>query len=561
MRYEDAKAALLAPGSPFEIGIEDVRGRPCRVWRTRERSLREKIAKSAVHGDKECMVYGDQRISFSRFVSLVWGAGNTLLREFGMQRHDRVGILAYNRPEWLIALFGATSAGGIGVGLNGWWSPDEVEYGLCDSGCRFLIVDDLQYERVAQVIARNPQIETVFYVGDHAPTGTVPVSRLLVPSSEMPTVPIDEDDPFVLLYTSGTTGRSKACITTHRGTIAQVQGILFNYFVSAMLRTASAQEAVSHLLPAAPAALLTSPLFHVAALHSAVCTSLTAGAKVIFAPAKFDAEQVLELIQRERVTTWMAIPTLLQRLIEHPRVADYDLSSITGVSTGGAPLPPEIAERARAVLKTKPSLSTTYGLTEVHGMATSIAGDEYVKHKTSVGRPIPVMDIRIVDDAGRDLPIGETGQILLGGSTVTPGYWNRPVETAQAVQDGYLHTGDIGRLDELGLLYVSDRKKDMVIRGGENVYCVEIENVLAEHPAISEAAIIGVPDRDLGERVKAIVVRKPDAQLTAADVKAHVAARLAKFKVPEDVELIDEQLPRNPAGKILKNLLRKPVSS
>jgi long-chain acyl-CoA synthetase len=253
----------------------------------------------------------------------------------------------------------------------------------------------------------------------------------------------------------------------------------------------------------------------------------------------------------------MAIPTLLKRLIDYPEVDKFDLSTLMMISTGGAPNPPETAERAMQVLKTKPSLATSYGLTEVHGMATSIGGDDYLARKNSVGRPSPIVEVRVVNDKLEDVPVGMPGQILLGGTTVTPGYWQRPKDTAQTIQNGWLHTGDIGYIDQEGYLYISDRAKDMVIRAGENVYCVEIENLLAEHPDIVEAAVIGVPDRDLGERVKAVVVRRAGAAITAAEVKAHVASKLAKFKVPEEVEFTDDPLPRNPAGKILKNILRR----
>jgi long-chain acyl-CoA synthetase len=257
----------------------------------------------------------------------------------------------------------------------------------------------------------------------------------------------------------------------------------------------------------------------------------------------------------------MAIPTLLQRLLDSPLLNNYDLSSLQVISTAGAPAPPEVAERAHRLLKTKPSLATSYGLTEVHGMACAIAGDEYLARKSSVGRPSPVIEVRIVDDEVKDVPVGSPGHILLGGATVSPGYWNRPEESAKTVIDGWLHTGDIGYLDGEGYLYISDRAKDMVIRGGENVYCVEVENVLAEHPDIAEAAVFGRPDRDLGELVKAVVVRRPGTHLTVAEVQAHVAKHLAKFKVPEDVEIQDDPLPRNPAGKLLKNILRKSGST
>jgi long-chain acyl-CoA synthetase len=554
MNHAEAAAILLAPGSPFELTTEAVYGREMQVFKTRERSMREKVAASAVHGAKEFLVYDETRISFADFVELTWGAAHALLERYGLQRHDRVGILAYNRPEWLIALFGAASAGGISVGLNGWWTSEEVLYALKDSSCRFLIVDDLLWERAKPLIGQVPSLETVFYIGKNAPPGTVSIETLLQRRSDAPTAPIEEDDPFVILYTSGTTGRSKGCITTHRGTVAQVQGILYNYFVSLLLKSVEGEVVA---LPTDPATLLTSPLFHVAGLHSTVCMALTSGAKLIFGPPKFDPQRSLQIMQRERVTNWMAIPTLLQRLIEYPELDKYDLSALVMVSTGGAPTAPETAERARTMLKAQPSLATSYGLTEVHGMATSIGGDEYLARKNSVGRPFPLVLIRIVNDKLEDVTTGLPGQILLGGPTVTPGYWERPVDTSNTIIDGWLHTGDIGYMDSEGFLYISDRAKDMVIRGGENVYCVEIENTLQEHPQIAEAAVFGIPDRDLGERVKAVVVRQPGSQLTAAEVKAHVGKHLAKFKVPEEIEFSDDPLPRNPAGKILKNILRR----
>jgi long-chain acyl-CoA synthetase len=227
------------------------------------------------------------------------------------------------------------------------------------------------------------------------------------------------------------------------------------------------------------------------------------------------------------------------------------------ISTGGAPNPPETAERAQRLIKTQPSLATSYGLTETHGMATAIGGDEYSVRRTSVGRPSPLVEIRIVNERNEEVPVGRPGLILIGGATVTPGYWNRPEDTARTVIDGWLHTGDIGYLDAEGYLYISDRAKDMVIRGGENVYCVEVENTLAAHPEVVEAAVFGIPDRDLGERVKAVVLRKPGSSLSADALRAHVAEHLAKFKVPEEIEFTEDPLPRNPAGKLLKNVLRR----
>jgi acyl-CoA synthetase (AMP-forming)/AMP-acid ligase II len=283
---------------------------------------------------------------------------------------------------------------------------------------------------------------------------------------------------------------------------------------------------------------------------------MTIGAKLVFNRGRFDAEEVLQLIQDEKISIWGAIPTMLHRVVHHPKVRDYDLSTLRGISFGGAPTPPETIERAREVLPTSPNFANAYGLTETHGVALVNGGKDVIERKTSIGRPLPILDVVIADADGKELPEGQLGEILIYGPTVTPGYWNRPDATAETVRDGWLHTGDLGYRDSDGFYFVVDRAKDMIIRGGENVYCTEIENCLADHPEIDEAAVVGVPDAELGERVKAIVRRVPGSALGVGAVRAHVAAHLASFKVPEFVEFTEEALPRNPAGKLLKNALR-----
>lgn len=552
MTYEEVAAQLTGPGGPFEVVVEDVGGRPTRNFRHRERSLREKIANAGARGDLTCFVQGERRISYAGMARTVWGAAHRLAAH-GFRPGDRLAILAFNSPDWLMAMFGATAMGGVAVGLNGWWVSEEIEYGLTDSGSRFLVTDERLYPRVADLAGRVPTLEKIFFIGPNPPSGTIPIADLLQPRDEAPTVPIAEDDPFVILYTSGTTGRPKGCITTHRGTIAQVLGILYATVATALL---DGNDAVLAPPAAQPCSLLTSPLFHVGGIHSNVCLALTAGSRLVFSEGRFEPTQILRLIQDEKVNAWGAIPTMLHRVVHHPDVGRYDLSSLRTVSFGGAPTAPETIEKACEVLPIRPTFANVYGLTETHGVATMNAGNSLLGRKTAAGRPIPVVEVKIVGEDGSPAGPRRLGEILLAGATITPGYWNRPEATAETVRDGWLHTGDLGFLDEDGFLHVVDRAKDMILRGGENVYCVEIENCLADHPDIDEAAIIGVPDVELGQRVKAIVRRRPGADLDAAAVQRHVAAHLASFKVPEFVEFVDAPLPRNPAGKLLKNQLR-----
>jgi long-chain acyl-CoA synthetase len=524
--YTEVVAGLTGVGGPFEIVTETVRGLSMKTFKNREKSMRDKVANAGLRGDAEFLVQGDRRIGYGEFARRVWGAARALESDHGLRRGDRLAILSYNRPDWLIALFGVSSAGGIAVGLNGWWVTEEIEYGLRDSGSRYLVVDEVLYPRVEPLLGEIESLETVFYIGDRPPRDTVPIAEILEPCDTMPTVPIEEDDPFVILYTSGTTGRPKGCITTHRGTIAQVLGIVFSTVVGAA--TGGGTPTGSGDGP--PTSLLSSPLFHVGGLHSSFCTGMTAGAKMVFTEGRFDPEQAMRLIEREKISIWGAIPTLFHRVVHSPRVGDYDLSSLRAISFGGAPTAPETIERAREVLPVEPSFSNAYGLTETHGVATLNGGKDLLGRKTSIGRPLPFLDMQIVDESGAELPDGQLGELLIYGPTITPGYWNQPEATAEAVRDGWLHTGDLGFRDAEGFTYVVDRAKDMILRGGSDV--------------------------ELGERVKAIVRRVDGSRLEAAAVQQHVARHLAKFKVPEFVEFTPEPLPRNPAGKLLKNVLR-----
>ena len=551
--YEEVVANLTGPGGPFEVAEETIGGRRQKAFKNRERSLREKVANAGARGDVDFLVQGERRFSYGDFMRHVWGSAGVLQRDHGLEKGDRLAILSYNCPDWIVALFGATSAGGIGVGLNGWWATEEIEYGLNDSGSRFLVVDERLYPRVEPLLGKLESLERVFFIGDHPPAGTVPIDELLVPSDDTPTTPIDETDPFVILYTSGTTGRSKGCITTHGGTIEQVIGIVFANVVGAAM---SGGQGMIGGGGGQPAALLTSPLFHVGGLHSNICTQMTAGSKVVFSEGRFDPEQVMRLVQDEQITSWGAIPTMLHRVVHHEKVRDYDLSSLKSISFGGAPTPPETIDKAREVLPIEPSFANAYGLTETHGVATVNGGKDLLGRKTSAGRPLPIVDLKIVDEDGKQQPAGQLGEVLMFGPTITPGYWNRPDATAETVREGWLYTGDLGYVDDEGFLFIVDRAKDMILRGGENVYCTEIENCLADHPEIDEAAVVGVKDAELGERVKAIVHRTPGSQLSENAVRAHVAAHLAGFKVPEFVEFVSDALPRNAAGKLLKNALR-----
>jgi long-chain acyl-CoA synthetase len=550
--HDETLSRLTGPGAPFELKLEQVRGRPMRNFARRPKSLHGLVAQAASHGRREFLIQGERRVDYAEFARLVQGAA-LRFRELGLGKGERLAILSFNSIDYVISVFAAASLGGVVVPLNGWWVAEELAHALRDSGSRFLVVDGRLHRRVADLVGEIDSLTQVIFSGRDAPPGSVPLDALIGSQAEPePLVEIHEDDPFAILYTSGTTGRPKGCITTQRGTITQVMGILLHGILAAALGEAGPLPSDG----SQPTSLLTSPLFHVSGLHTGLCTAMAAGAKVVLSEGRFDPEQVLRLIERERVSTWSAIPTMLHRVVHAPNIDAYDLSSLTRVAVGGAPTAPETLTQARRVLPIAPSMTNGYGITETHGVVMLNGGRELERKPTSVGRPAAFFDAKLVDEMGREVPDGSLGELCLFGPTVTPGYWNRPDATAHSIRDGWLHTGDVAYRDADGDYHIVDRAKDMIIRGGENVYCVEIENCLADHPEIDEAAIVGVPDTELGERVKAIVRLTDGAALDAEGVRRHAAAHLAAFKVPEFVEFSEAPLPRNPAGKLLKDQLR-----
>jgi long-chain acyl-CoA synthetase len=304
------------------------------------------------------------------------------------------------------------------------------------------------------------------------------------------------------------------------------------------------------------ASLLTSPMFHVSGCHSGMVVGLLAGIKLVIPVGKFEPEKAMQLIQDEKISVWATVPTMVWRVVEHPDRHNYDLSSIATVAYGGSPSAAELQRRVMETFGAVKTLGNAYGLPVSSSVATTIGGEDFLARPDSVGRPMPVVDVRVVRDDGTDAPTGQLGEVWIRGPIIMPGYWNKPEATAESITDGWLHTGDLGHVDDEGFLYITDRAKDMIIRGGENVYCVEIENRLVEHPAIAEAGVIGVPHQTLGEEVKAVVRLEPGESITEAEVREWVAATLANFKVPTYVDIVKEPLPRNPSGKLLKNVLR-----
>ena len=551
-------ADLTGPGGAFEIVTEDVLGVPLQMYKNRLHALGDLITMADGRAGVDFLVQGDRRLTYDEHNALVRRVAASLA-ELGIGHGDRVAILSANNVEWVVLWWAAAAIGAVVVPLNAWWKTDELEFGLQDSGAKLLFCDPKRWQAVRDRVEALPELDHVFVVDLEEPDGFArPGVELLGDDpGKLPDAGVDEDDLFAILYTSGTTGRPKGATLTHRQALANLQNIFCLGVANASRGGEAAPELSSDVQSAA---LLVVPLFHVTGCLSTMMLCYASGAKlVLMPPGRFDPDAAMATIESEKVTSFGGVPTIMWRIVESPNFEHYDLSTVQRVSYGGAPAAPELVQRIHERFpKVRKTLATAYGLTESASVATSNTGDDYGSHPDSVGRPAPTIEIEVVDPDGAPVPTGATGEIWLRGPTIMRrGYWNRPDATAEAItRDGWFRSGDIGRFDEDGFLYLVDRAKDMIIRGGENVYCVEVEQILFEHPDVIDAAVVGVPHKVLGEEVKAVVQLKPDSTASAEDLRTYCSERLANFKVPEYVELRDEPLPRNPAGKVLKNLLR-----
>jgi long-chain acyl-CoA synthetase len=554
-------AALTGPGGQFEIVVEDVLGAPLQVYKARFGSMRDLIAIADTRPDVDWVVQDSpegvtRRLTFGEHNAQVRAAA-AALRELGLEPGDRLALLSANTVEWVVVFWACAAIGVACVPLNAWWKGEELEFALRDSGATVLVCDRKRWPVVRDVVAALPELRHRFVIGLPADeSGALPVTALLDQDDPgvLPDVAVAEDDILAILYTSGTTGQPKGATLTHRQALANLQNLACLNAIAGATGRAAPRD------PGQGAALLVVPLFHVTGALATMVVGYAAGTKlVLMPPGKFDPDVAMAIIERERVTSMGGVPTVMWRIVEAPTFGRYDLSSVTRIGYGGAPAAPELVERIRAAFPAvRESLSTAYGLTETASVATVNAGEDYFTHPGSVGHPVPTVEVQVVDPDGAPVPTGEVGEIALRGPTVMMrGYWNRPEATAAVfLPGGWFRSGDVGRIDADGFVYLVDRAKDMIIRAGENVYCVEVEHVLHEHPDVLDVAVVGVPHRELGEEVKAIVQLRPGSSATGEDLRAHAAQHLAAFKVPEYVELRPDPLPRNPAGKILKNLLR-----
>jgi acyl-CoA synthetase (AMP-forming)/AMP-acid ligase II len=545
MRPDEILARLTAPGAPFEIVEEELLGERMPVFRNRRRSLREILAASAALGDRDYVVHGERRISYAEHLRLVASTARALRDLYGVRPGDRVAILAANCPEWIVAFWASTSLGASVAALNGWWTADEILYGVENSDPRLLIGDSKRLARVAGSDVGVPILEIE--------SGFEKLLRF-APDAALPEDPIAEDDAAVILYTSGTTGRPKGAVNTHRGICGFLQGAMLNG--ARLMLTAAARGVPPEPSPALPASLVTAPLFHMSGLHAGAILMLTVGGKTVWRSGRFDPEDVLRLIQKERITSWAGLGSMAPLVLNHPKLGEYDLSSLRNLGSGGAPTSPTVLERMKQVSPVGArGRGLGYGLSESVATVAMIGGEELEERPTSVGRVQPTIAVEIRDPEGRVLPEGREGEIHVRSPYTMLGYWRNDDATRQAIRPGrWLATGDVGRFED-SYLYIDSRARDMILRGAENVYPIEIEHRLEAHPEVAEAAVIGVDHPELGQEVKAIVVPKRRARIDPLELARFVGEKLAPYKVPAHWEVRSDPLPRNAAGKVLKNVL------
>jgi long-chain acyl-CoA synthetase len=546
--WDDAIAALTAPGAPFEVVEADVGGQRLKVFRRTPPSLRELFAISRTRGETTFLVYEDERWSFADVMARVDALGAALVSRYGIAPGDRVAVAMRNYPEWVIAFAAITSIGAVSVSLNAWWTPDELDYALRDSGSRVVIADSERVARIEQLAPSDLRVIAVRTPGALA-AGADRWEDVVIPGAPLPQVTITPDMDATILYTSGTTGHPKGAVSTHRAVLSA----LLAFACRSAINTEMGEGAPrSHPWPTS--FVLVVPLFHVTGCVPVMLSCFAAGCKLVMM-YKWDPTRALELIERERITNFVGVPTQSWDLLECPDFAQRDTSSLVNVGGGGAPAPPELVKRVdRSFTTARPNIG--YGMTETNAYGPGNSGSDYLRKPTSCGRVVPIVELRVTDAEGFVLGPDQVGEIWFRGPNLIRGYWGKPEATAETIVDGWLRSGDIGRIDAEGFVYVQDRAKDMVLRAGENIYCAEVEAAIYEHPAVYEAAVYGIPHERLGEEVAVSIVTRPGESLDPGVLRAFLAERIAGFKIPTHFDLRSEALPRNPAGKIMKRALR-----
>ena len=558
-----ANAALAASDTPLKLGDAEVGGVPMKIYVNAPPTIRTILELAEPQfGARDFLVYEDERVTFAAFARAVEHFAKALRETYGIEKGDRVAIIMRNFPQWPVPFFAALSIGAIATPMNSWWTGDELEYGLKDSGAKIAVVDAQILARIQDHLGHLPELERIIVAranGD-VPGDTIDSMESLIgpanswadlPQIGLPEVELAPDDDATIMYTSGTTGRPKGALASHRAIISNMLNSLTCQMRMLLRRGEEPPEPDPN---EQNATLLAIPFFHATGAFAVLIPSMLQGNKIV-SMYKWDAGEALPIIERETITNVGGVPAIAWQLLEHPDRDQYDLSSIKAVSYGGAPSAPELVT---TIKKRFPDAApgNGWGMTETCATSSVNLGEDYVNRPDSAGAPPGAVEYKIVGSDGNVLPAGEVGELWCKGPMNCKAYWNKPEASAETFIDGWVVTGDLARLDEEGFLYLVDRAKDMLIRGGENIYCIEVESALYDHPAVMDASVVGIPHKVLGQEVGAVVQLKPGMQASEDELRAHVRNQLAAFKVPVEIQFQEEPLPRNANGKILKPVLR-----
>ncbi len=567
MSIAEATALLTAPGTRLEMDTIPIRGIPTRIWKNAPPTNREVFLAGRQFGDREFLLYEDDRCTYEGFARATLKLAAELQKQ-GVEKGDRVAIIMRNLPEWVVAFYAAELVGAIVTPLNAWWTGPELEYGLVDSGTKVAFVDAERLERINEHLVNCPALKRIYvsrYADADLPSPLVhrledTIGKVndwgSLPAGEMPAVDLQPDDDCTILYTSGTTGRPKGALGTHRNMTSNIMAAGFSAARNFLRRGEPVPVVANPLDAPQRSTLLSVPFFHATGCFAVLGPTVVSGGKIVLM-RKFEAEKAMALIEKEKINSAGGVPTIAWQLLEHPNRHKYDLSSLEAVAYGGAPSAPELVKQIKQNWP-KSAPGNGWGMTETSATCTTHSGEDYEHRPTSCGPPVAVCDLKIMDvENTHELPIGEVGELWARGPNIVKCYWNKPEASAATFIDGWVRTGDLARLDDEGFCFIIDRAKDMLIRGGENIYCIEVENVLYDHPAVMDAALVPVPHKTLGEEPGAVVHLKPGMHTTEEELRQFVAGKLAAFKVPVKVVFWPETLPRNANGKILKTELKK----
>lgn len=553
MPSREAIIADLTAQGPFELAVDHSSGHAVRVYRHALASFRAVFEGTRGHGSRLFSIYGDETLAYDQHYAQVAALAHHLI-DRGVVKGDRVAIGMRNHPEWSIAFWACQAIGAIVVALNAWWTSAELTYALEDSSSAALIIDGERLERLRDWLGR-PSLKAVVVTrrGEAGDGGVDFAEAVAGDSSELPDVKVSPGDLATILYTSGTTGNPKGAMATQRNHVTNLMNTLL---AGAVARTMAGLPA--EIDPAAPQAgvLQTFPFFHIGGL-TGLYLSVATGAKVAMM-YKWAPPEAVRLIQTHGLTGVSGVPIVVRQLLETAHAMGADMSSLVGVTSGGAPVPPDLIRRIGDQFQAKTMPGNGYGLTETTSAIITNGGTDYLARPDSIGRVVVTAEVRIVDDNGFDVPQGQIGELWARGANVIPGYWNNPEATEAAFGGGWFRTGDLGYVDPEGFHFVVDRKKDVIIRGGENVYCAEVEAALLEHPKVRDAGLIGLPHLELGEEVAAVIQvdLANDTPATTDELRASLGERLARFKIPTAIRLTTGELPRTATGKLLKREMR-----